>query len=104
MTEFICGCCGAVLAPLNGPDAASGETWAHPAADCPWSDWEGLTTEQVTALGQIATYKNLTGRLAEDLEYLAESTELDDADRNHIEEMQRLIAETLAEGKGSITA
>lgn len=70
-----------------------------PHWDCPWSDWEGLTTEQVTALGQIATFKNLAGRLAEDLEYLAESTELDDADRNHIEEMQRLIAETLAGGK-----
>ena len=52
---------------------------------------------QVVALGRIATLQNLTVRLAEDLEYLAESTELDDSDRRHIEEMQLLISDTQAE-------
>lgn len=97
MPEQNCGCCGARLEPLNGPDAASGETWAHPFAECPWSEWEGLTMAQVVALGRIATLQNLTVRLAEDLEYLAESSELDDSERRHIEEMQQLISDTQAE-------
>lgn len=51
-----CGYCGALLAPLNGPDAAGGETWAHPVVEeCPWSEWEGLTTPQVNALWRLAT-------------------------------------------------
>ena len=97
MAEQNCGCCGVRLEPLNGPDAASGETWAHPVAECPWSEWEGLTIAQVVALGRIATLQNLTVRLAEDLEYLAESSELEDSDRRHIEEMQQLISDTQAE-------
>jgi hypothetical protein len=52
---------------------------------------------QVVALGRIATLQNLTVRLAEDLEYLAESSELDDSDRGHIEEMQQLISDTQVE-------
>ena len=97
MAEQNCGCCGARLEHLNGPDALSGETWAHPFAECPWSKWEGLTMAQVVALGRIATLQNLIFRLAEDLEYLAESTELDDSDRRHIEEMQQLISDTQVE-------
>lgn len=55
MSNITCGCCGAVLAPLNGPDAASGETWAHPIAECPWSEWEGLTTSQASSIGPVRT-------------------------------------------------
>ncbi|AUZ78141.1 MULTISPECIES: hypothetical protein [Aeromonas] len=97
MAEQNCGCCGAKLEPRNGPDTLSGETWAHPVAECPWSNWEGLTMAQVVALGRITTLQNLTFRLAEDLDYLAESTELDDSDRRHIEEMQQLISDTQVE-------
>ncbi|MFQ2238224.1 hypothetical protein ACK32R_21280 [Aeromonas dhakensis] len=93
-----CGCCGVILEPLNAPEAASGETWSHPlVANCPWSEWEGLSVAQVQSLQRLATLEKLTARLAEDLEFLAESTELDDADRRHVEEMQLLIA---ANGNG----
>ncbi len=57
-----CGHCGSPLEPLNAPDAASGETWAHPVAQCPWSEWEGLTTAQVATIGraQSPDQKHLT--------------------------------------------
>ncbi len=92
MVNLSCGCCGATLEPLNELSSSSAETWAHPLAECPWSEWEGLTRPQVEALGRISTLQNLTDRLAEDLEYLAESTELDDADRRHVEGMQQQIS------------
>lgn len=57
-----CGHCGSLLEPLNAPDAASGETWTHPVARCPWSEWEGLTTAQVATIGraQSPCHKPLT--------------------------------------------
>lgn len=48
-----CGCCGSRLEPLNAADAASGETWSHPVADCPWSEYEGLTTAQIASIGKL---------------------------------------------------